>query len=61
PVTSVRCVADSEVELGGFIVHAEGGGLDARLETALLACKEALLATRRERDAPADPITGAAA
>ncbi|MDB5897735.1 MAG: flagellar assembly protein FliH [Ramlibacter sp.] len=61
PATSMRCVADSEVELGGFIVHAEGGGLDARLETALLACKEALLATRRERGAPADPITGAAA
>lgn len=43
----IRCVPDPEVQLGGCIVRSEGGGLDARLETALLACKDALVSARR--------------
>lgn len=42
-------VADPEVALGGCIVRGSTGGLDLRLETALEACKAALLRGRFER------------
>jgi flagellar assembly protein FliH len=42
-------VADPEVALGGCIVRGTAGGLDLRLETALEACKTALLRARAER------------
>ena len=50
---AVRYVADPEVALGGCIVRQSGGAIDARLETMLAACKEALLSARAMR------ITGA--
>ncbi|HEX7888056.1 MAG TPA: FliH/SctL family protein [Ramlibacter sp.] len=42
-------VADPEVSIGGCILVGRGGGLDARLETALEGCKAALLAHRALR------------
>ena len=42
-------VSDPEIALGGCILVARGGGLDARLETALEGCKAALLAQRARR------------
>lgn len=42
----VRWVADPDVASGGCIVRMPGGGLDARLETMLAACKDRLLAAR---------------
>lgn len=51
PPTSWRWVADPEVALGGCVVVGRGGGIDARLETALEACKAALLEQRSQRRA----------
>lgn len=45
----VRVVEDPDVALGGCIVRQPGGGIDARLETMLAACKEVLLAARARR------------
>lgn len=42
----LRWAADPEVALGGCLLKAPGGALDARLETMLLACKTALLEAR---------------
>lgn len=42
----VPCRPDPEVALGGCLLRTPRGGLDARLETSLGACKEALLAAR---------------
>lgn len=44
-----RWVADPEIALGGCVLVERGGGLDARLETALEGCKAALLAQRSRR------------
>lgn len=44
-------VADRAVALGGCIVRKPGDSLDARLETALAACRDTLLATRASRAA----------
>jgi flagellar assembly protein FliH len=46
--TAARWVADPEVALGGCILQLPGGGLDARLETMLSACKAALLEARSQ-------------
>jgi flagellar assembly protein FliH len=51
---SIHRVADPQVALGGCIVRGPQGGLDARLETALLACKEALLSARRNHQPVSD-------
>jgi flagellar assembly protein FliH len=48
--SSMRWVADPEVALGGCIVRGSAGGLDARLESMLSACKSALLAARAARE-----------
>ena len=48
----MRVVPDADVALGGCIVQHAHGGIEARLETLLANCKEALLATRRRRAAP---------
>lgn len=48
----LRWVADPEVALGGCLLVKRGGGLDARLETTLAACKT-LLAEERARRASA--------
>lgn len=48
PDDSLAWVADPQVELGGCIVRAEGGALDARLETLLDELKATLLASRQE-------------
>lgn len=45
----MRWIADPDVTLGGCIVRHARGAIDARLETLLAACKDCLLATRRER------------
>jgi flagellar assembly protein FliH len=45
----VPWVPDPQVGLGGCIVAAKGGGLDARLETILAGCKAALLDARAQR------------
>jgi flagellar assembly protein FliH len=45
----VRWIADPQVALGGCIVRSAAGGLDARLETILAACKASLLAARAAR------------
>jgi flagellar assembly protein FliH len=47
-------VADPEVRLGGCILQLPGGGLDARLETMLSACKAALLEARCQSLQPDD-------
>lgn len=44
-----RWVADPEIALGGCVLVGRGGGLDARLETALEGCKAALLEQRSRR------------
>lgn len=44
-----RWVPDPEVGLGGCVVVGRGGGIDARLETALEGCKAALLEQRSRR------------
>jgi flagellar assembly protein FliH len=54
----VRWVADAEVALGGCILQTASGGLDARLETMLEACKAALLAARRQQCHAADAGEG---
>jgi flagellar assembly protein FliH len=46
---SVEWVPDPDVTLGGCIVRGSHGGLDARLEAMLEACKSALLAARARR------------
>jgi flagellar assembly protein FliH len=43
----VELVADEEVGLGGCVVEASGGSLDARLETQVQRLREALLKVRR--------------
>jgi flagellar assembly protein FliH len=58
---AIRYVPDPQVALGGCILRGEGGGLDARLETALLACKDALIAARSRPDPQAAVGPGAAA
>lgn len=45
----VTCIADPQVVFGGCILRGDGGGLDARLETAVEEMKAALLVTRRQR------------
>jgi flagellar assembly protein FliH len=45
----IRWVADPQVALGGCIVRGSAGGIDARLETMLTACKDALLVVRAAR------------
>lgn len=45
----MRWVADPQVALGGCMVRSAFGGLDARLETLLSTCKDALLAARAAR------------
>lgn len=47
--TGTLWIADPDVCLGGCIVRNARGAIDARLETLLAACKDSLLATRRER------------
>jgi flagellar assembly protein FliH len=47
--SDVEWVADPEIATGGCIVRGSNGGLDARLETMLEACKAALLAARSRR------------
>lgn len=42
-------VADPEIALGGCVLVGRGGGLDARLDTALEGCKAALLEQRSRR------------
>ena len=49
PAGSIAWIADPEVRLGGCLVRARGGGLDARLETSLSACQQTLLAIRLQR------------
>lgn len=44
-----RWVADPDVGIGGCVVVGRGGGIDARLETALEGCKAALLEQRSRR------------
>jgi flagellar assembly protein FliH len=51
----MRYVADPQVALGGCIVRQPGAALDARLETMLAACKEALLAARANASPGARP------
>jgi flagellar assembly protein FliH len=46
PAQSLAWVADPQVALGGCMLHANGGTLDARLETVLAACKAGLLEAR---------------
>jgi flagellar assembly protein FliH len=53
--TGMRWVADPDVSLGGCIVRNARGAIDARLETLLAACKDRLLATRRERGQEGGP------
>jgi len=60
PDAGVEWVADPEVALGGCILRGREGGLDARLETMLAACKAALLAARA-RNARGGDQAGAAA
>jgi len=48
-VPGIGYIADPEVVLGGCMVRSTGDSLDARLETALVACRDALLATRARR------------
>lgn len=50
---NVELVPDERVELGGCILDAAGGGLDARLETQLTRLKDVLLSTRQARGAKA--------
>ena len=53
PARALRWVADPEITLGGCILKASSGALDARLETMLVACKSALLEARsRQRLSP---------
>jgi flagellar assembly protein FliH len=47
----IAWVPDPQVSLGGCVVVAKGGGLDARLETILAGCKTALLDARAQRTA----------
>ncbi len=47
--TGIPWVGDPEVRSGGCIVRRKGGGLDARLDSMLDACKVALLAARAQR------------
>jgi flagellar assembly protein FliH len=56
----VDWVPDPEIALGGCILRSTDGGLDARLETMLAACKAALLAARA-RSARGDAQAGGAA
>lgn len=57
---TLRWTADPEVALGGCILRCAAGGLDARLETMLASCKEALLEARAARtQAPASGGEGA--
>jgi flagellar assembly protein FliH len=58
-VTRLRWTPDPEVAWGGCILQAPGGGLDARLETILLACKTALLQARAGLAAQEAAATGA--
>lgn len=51
PAGRITWIADPEVALGGCMVRAKGGGLDARLETALSACRQTLLSIRSQRAA----------
>lgn len=46
---STQWVADPEVATAGCVLRLRAGALDARLETALQACKKALLNARAER------------
>jgi flagellar assembly protein FliH len=46
------CVADPELQYGGFIVRGEGGALDARLDRILEEVKAALIAARNQRPLP---------
>jgi flagellar assembly protein FliH len=48
PAAGAPWVPDPEVAVGGCVVRTRSGGLDLRLETALEACKAALLRTRDE-------------
>jgi flagellar assembly protein FliH len=45
----LRWIADAEVTLGGCIVKHSAGGLDARLDKSLAACRDSLLASRERR------------
>ena len=51
---------DPGVVLGGCIVRSPGGGLDARLETVLAGCRDALLRARDARRAPGTDAVEAA-
>lgn len=46
PSTGFRWIADPDVAIGGCIVRSGDGGLDARLEAMLDACRSRLLAAR---------------
>ena len=46
-VSELHFVPDADVLLGGCILQHARGGIDARLESLLCACKDALLATRK--------------
>lgn len=46
--------ADQAVTLGGCVVEAAAGGLDARLETMLSQCRAALLLAREQRRGQVD-------
>lgn len=46
---AIPWVADPEVRTGGCIVRRKGGGLDARLDSMLEACRAALIAARAQR------------
>ena len=45
----IRVVPDGSVDLGGCIVEAESGSLDASLETQLMRFKELLLQVRKQQ------------
>jgi flagellar assembly protein FliH len=49
----ITWVPDPQISLGGCVVVAKGGGLDARIETILAGCKAALLDARAQRAARA--------
>ncbi|HSW20201.1 MAG TPA: FliH/SctL family protein [Ramlibacter sp.] len=47
--SALRCLPDASVSLGGCVVEAAGGSLDARLETLLQTCAATLLEARSRR------------
>jgi flagellar assembly protein FliH len=54
PTPRIDWIADPAVRHGGCLVRAKRGGLDARLETMLSACRQSLLAVRAQRSGDED-------